>query len=362
MSVFVIAEIGVNHNGSLDMALQLVDAAAEAGVDAVKFQTFQAEKGITKNAPKADYQIQTTGKGQSQLDMLRQLELGAEDHYKLKKRCDDHGICFLSTPSDGDCVDLLTKGLGLDTLKISSGVITHGPFLLKIAKTGCFIILSTGMSTLGEIEDALGVIAFGLTENETLPSREAFRKAFFSKEGQDMLQKKVTLLHCTTEYPAPFHEVNLRAMGTLRQAFALPVGYSDHTEGIAVPIAAAALGAEIIEKHFTLDKTLPGPDHKASVEPAELLTMVKGIREVEVALGSSRKIPTSSEIINLPVVRPSLTANEPIKKGGVLTETNITVKRPGFALSPMFFWDCIGKKTKKEILKDEQLLLNMVDF
>lgn len=355
MSIYIVAEAGVNHNGSLDMALELVDCASDAGADAVKFQTFHAEKVISENAPKAEYQTQTTGIGQSQLDMVRPLELDAEAHYALKKRCIERKINFLSTPFDEDSVDFLAHSLGLRTLKIPSGEITNAPLLLRAARTGCSLIMSTGMSTLGEIEEALGVLAFGFLNNEMLPSREAFRKSFFSNEGQNILKQKVSLLHCTTEYPAPFNEVNLRVLETLRQAFGLPVGYSDHTEGIAVPIAAAALGAEIIEKHFTLNKGLPGPDHKASLEPDELSMMVHSIRRVEDALGNGKKIPTPSELKNQSIARKSLVAQHEIAQGVSFSEKNITAKRPGDGISPMLFWDFIGKKACRHFLKDEKI-------
>ena len=356
MSIYIVAEAGVNHNGSLDMALELVDCASDAGADAVKFQTFHAEKVISENAPKAEYQTHTTGDGQSQLDMVRPLELGAEAHYSLKKRCNERKINFLSTPFDEDSLDFLVHNLGLRRLKIPSGEITNAPLLLRAARTGSSIIMSTGMSTLGEIEEALGVLAFGFLNNETPPSREAFRKSFFSNEGQNLLKQRVSLLHCTTEYPAPFSEVNLRVLETLKQAFGLPVGYSDHTEGIAVPIAAAALGAVIIEKHFTLNKGLPGPDHKASLEPDELFAMIQGIRKVEMALGNSRKIPTPSEQKNKVIARKSLVANKEIKKGEAFSCDNITMKRPGDGVSPFFFWDCLETCAGKDFKKDEEII------
>jgi len=355
MGVYIIAEAGVNHNGSLDTALKLVDAAADAGADAVKFQTFRAEMVISEYAPKAEYQKQTTGNSGSQLEMVRRLELDAEAHFKLKQRCTERKISFLSTPFDEDSVNLLVHNLGIRTLKIPSGEITNAPLLLFMARTGCSLFMSTGMSTLGEIEEALGVLAFGFLNQETLPSREAFKKAFFSEEGQKILKQKVTLLHCTTEYPAPFNEVNLGVIRTLRLAFALPVGYSDHTEGISVPIAAVALGASIIEKHFTLDKTLPGPDHKASLEPNELSMMVQSIRRVEDALGNSKKIPTFSELKNQSIARKSLVAKHEIAQGISFSEKNITVKRPGDGISPMLFWDFIGKKASRHFLKDEKI-------
>ena len=354
MKIFIIAEAGVNHNGSLDMALELVDAAAKAGADAVKFQTFTAELVISKYASKADYQKKTTDSSESQLDMVRRLELNREEHLAIKSRCAERGIQFLSSPFDEPSIDFLYRILGLEALKIPSGEITNAPLLLRAARTGCSIYMSTGMSTLGEIEDALGVLAFGYLSEES-PSLEAFRVAFFSAKGQDLLKRNVTLLHCTTEYPAPFGEVNLNAMETLRRAFDLPVGYSDHTEGIAVPIAAVALGAQVIEKHFTLDRTLPGPDHKASLEPDDLAAMVRSIREVEAALGSGKKIPTYSELKNRNIARKSLVAAENISKGSILTEGNMIAKRPGDGISPFRFWDCLGSVATADFSKDNKL-------
>lgn len=353
----IIAEAGVNHNGSLDMALQLVDAAANAGADMVKFQTFKASSVVSFLAPKADYQKRTTGEKESQLDMIRKLELGSDAHTALLRQCEERGIRFLSTPFDIDSVDLLTDSLGLDTLKIPSGEITNGLLLLHIGRKGRNIILSTGMSTLGEIEDALGVLAFGLMQNPAKPSRSGFKSAFFSDQGQILLKEKVSLLHCTTEYPAPFDEVNLRVMETLRQAFGLAVGYSDHTGGISVPVAAVALGARIIEKHFTLDRELPGPDHRASLEPEELAEMVRSIRQVERALGSSRKIPGPAEMKNLGIARKSLVAQRSIRKGEKFSEENMTCKRPGTGLSPMHFWETLGKQATREFEADEVLII-----
>src|SRR5664279_3799464 len=297
-STFIIAEAGVNHNGSLEMALQLVDEAVKAGADAVKFQTFKSEAVISRFAAKAEYQKQTTGDNDSQLEMVRRLELDAEAHQAIQDRCREKGIQFLSTPFDSDSLHLLVDRFDLPIIKIPSGEITNAPFLLEIAATGRKLILSTGMSTLGEIEVALGILAFGALDKKEAPSIEAFRGAFESDAGQAILSERVTLLHCTTEYPAPFDQINLCAMQTMRQAFSLPVGYSDHTEGVAIAMAAVALGACIIEKHFTLDRKLPGPDHLASLEPAELSAMVKGIRAVELAMGSTTKMAVQAERAN----------------------------------------------------------------
>lgn len=353
---YIIAEAGVNHNGSLDMAKKLVEVAAEAGADAVKFQTFKADKLVSRFAPKAEYQARTTAADESQHEMIRKLELDEHAHETLIEHCKVCGIEFLSTPFDLESVDLLAGRFDLPCIKIPSGDITNAPLLLKIAQTGKPVILSTGMSVLGEVEDALGVLAFGYL-GKLEPSIAAFRAAYCSADGQVILQDKVTLLHCTTEYPAPLEDVNLRVMDTLISAFGLPVGYSDHTEGINVPIAAVARGAVVIEKHFTLDRTLPGPDHKASLEPAELKQMVAAIRIVEQALGSGRKYPTPSELKNMSVARKSLVAACPISSGEPFTVENITVKRPGNGLSPMQNWELSGKKATKNFAADEVIEL-----
>ena len=353
--IYVIAEAGVNHNGSAEMALQLVDAAVDAGADAVKFQTFKAENLVTKGADKAEYQKATSGAGESQFDMLKRLELSYEMHHQLIEYCSNKGITFLSTAFDTDSLHFLVGELGLTTLKIPSGEITNGPLLLEHAKTGCDLILSTGMATLGEVEEALGVLAFGLLDSETnnaKPSREAFQLAYFSEQGQASLNEKVTVLHCTTEYPAPTEEINLNAMTTMQQAFGLKTGYSDHSEGITVPIAASAMGATLIEKHFTLDKTLPGPDHKASLEPNELKEMVSAIRTVEQVMGNGVKGPMPSEIKNRPIARKSLIAAKDIKQGEKFSEENLTIKRPGTGVGPMEYWDIVGKIAQSDIEKD----------
>ena len=356
--IFIIAEAGVNHNGSLEMAFQLVDAAIDAGADAVKFQTYKAENLVTKGADKADYQKNTSGAGESQFDMLKSLELSYEMHHQLIEYSTKKGIEFLSTAFDSDSLQFLIDDLGLTTLKIPSGEITNGPLLLEHAKTGCDLILSTGMATLGEIEEALGVIAFGLLASESnneKPSRDAFQQAYFSEQGQVLLKEKVTVLHCTTEYPTPPEEINLNAMVTMQQAFGLMTGYSDHSEGITVPIAACAVGATLIEKHFTLDKTLPGPDHKASLEPNELKDMVSAIRTVEQVMGNGLKGPMPSEIKNRKVARKCLVASELIKEGDQFTEQNVTIKRPGVGRSPMEYWDLLGSVSSRSLQVDDQI-------
>lgn len=355
--VYIIAEAGVNHNGSIERALEMIDVAAGSGVDAVKFQTFTASRLVSTGAPKAEYQCAATGTAESQHDMLRRLELDEEAHLRLVQRCREKKVQFLSTPFDLESVDLLGRGLNLPLLKLPSGEITNGPLLLAAARTGKPVILSTGMCTLADIEEALGVLAFGYLERDATPGLTAFRQAFLSPEGQRALAERVTLLHCTTEYPAPFDEVNLRAMDTIAAAFGLPVGFSDHTNGIVIPVAAVARGAVVVEKHFTLDKALPGPDHKASLEPAELGEMVRAIRQVEQALGSALKMPASSERKNIEVARKSIVAARAIEAGEVFSAGNLMVKRPGGGLSPMLFWGLLGRRAPRSFSPDEAVEL-----
>ncbi len=350
---FVIAEAGVNHNGSLDMAKRLIDVAAQAGADAVKFQTFKADRMVSRGAAKADYQKARTGAEESQLDLLRRMELDAEAHRVLIEHAGKAGVAFLSTPFDEESVDLLADELGLAVLKVPSGEITNGPLLLKIAGKGREVILSTGMSTLGDIELALGALTFGFLGGGGPPSPEAFRAAFSA--SREILAERVTLLHCTAEYPAPFDEINLRAMDTLRAEFGLPVGLSDHSVGIAVPIAAVARGAAMIEKHFTLDRGLPGPDHRASLEPAELKAMIEGIRQIEAALGDGCKVPMPAEAKNAAVARKSLVAACAIRKGEPFSAQNMTAKRPGTGLDPMQYWERIGRPADRDYQPDELL-------
>ena len=358
---YLIAEAGVNHNGSLDRALALIDAAVAAGADSVKFQTFKAEAVISRHAVKAEYQIQTTGAGETQLEMAKKLELDSEAHKILFEHCRKRSIQFLSTPFDLGSIDFLADHLDVPILKIPSGEVTNAPFLLKIARTGKPLIFSTGMSTLEEVRLALGVLAFGYTKPAgAKPSPEAFDSAYRSAEGQTVLSQRVTLLHCTTEYPAPFEDVNLRAMDTLKEAFNLKVGLSDHSRGIHVAIAAVARGAAVIEKHFTLDRNLPGPDHQASLEPEELAAMVRAIREVELSLGSGEKKPAASELKNLPIARRSLVAAKAIQAGEKFSEENLTIKRPGVGVSPMNYWKFIGKKSTRDYQPDE-LILDLED-
>lgn len=354
MGTYIIAEAGVNHNGSLDLAMQLVDAAARAGADAVKFQTFQAELLVTRDAPKAEYQRRTTASQESQYDMLRQLQLTVDDHLALLEHCRARGIDFLSSPFDEASADVLVDRLRLNRIKIASGEIVNGPLLLRIARSGANVILSTGMSTLAEIEAALAVLSFGFVAGDAPPSWDRFWETYYSQEGRKALREKVVLLHCTSEYPAPFEDVNLRAMDTLHSAFGLPVGLSDHTEGIAVAVAAVARGATVIEKHITLDKNLPGPDHKASLNPDEFAELVKAIRQVEQALGSPWKGPSPSELPNRAIARKSLVARRPIAKGELFSPNNLTSKRPAArGLSPMLYWDVLGRPAPRDYAEDE---------
>ncbi|MFM2056682.1 MAG: N-acetylneuraminate synthase [Pseudomonadota bacterium] len=347
-----IAEAGVNHNGSLELALQLVDAAADAGADVVKFQTFKAGHLVTAQARKADYQATNTGEGGGQMEMLRKLELAPADHHVLLARCRERGIRFMSTAFDPDSLAFLGT-LDMPAVKIPSGDITHAPMLLQAARLGRPLIVSTGMSTLADIETALGVIAFALTRSGTPAGRTDFDAARSSAQGQAALQQCVTLLHCVTEYPAPPAAVNLRAMDTMARAFGLPVGYSDHTAGTAVSLAAVARGATVIEKHFTLDRALPGPDHAASLEPGELRSLVTDIRIVEQALGSYRKGPAAAEVGNRAVARRSIVAARAIAHGEALTMDALAFKRPGTGIPPTEAWDMLGRLAGRAYETDE---------
>lgn len=349
----IIAEIGVNHNGDPDMARQLIDVAAEAGADIVKFQTFKAGELVRRDAQKAEYQKKTSGAEESQYDMLKRLELSEDDHKVLKQYADGKRIEFLSTPFGLRDVDFLNK-LGVARFKISSGDITNGPLLLKIAQTGKQAILSTGTAGLDEIEAALSVLAFGYA-GDGAPSGSAFKKSLESETGRKAIRENVIVLHCTTQYPVPVEDVHLRAMDTISTHFDVPAGYSDHSEGILVSVAAAARGAVVIEKHITLDRTLNGPDHAASIEPDELREMVRQIRIIEKAMGGFEKKPTPGEVLNMPVARKSLVAACEIKEGETFSEDNMTAKRPGDGVSPMEYWDYIGKTASRTYKKDDPL-------
>ena len=350
----IIAEAGVNHNGSLDLALQLVDVAAQAGADVVKFQTFKAELLATANAAKAEYQVTNTKEAGGQLEMLRRLELSNQDHQTLLQRCRQRGIRFMSTAFDAASLDMLA-GLDMPAIKIPSGDITFAPQLIRAARLGRPLIVSTGMSTLADVEQALAVIAFAMTQPGEPTGRADFEAAYASLQGRQALLQNVTLLHCVTQYPAPASSINLRAMDTLRQAFGLPVGYSDHTEGTDVALAAVARGACVIEKHFTLDRQLPGPDHAASLEPTELSRLVQAIRNVEEALGSAIKGPSAAEAGNRPIARRSVVAARAIAPGEVLQAHMLACKRPASGVSPMDFWGLLGRPAGRAYAADEAI-------
>jgi len=352
----IIAEAGVNHNGSEAMAMELIDVAVNAGADIVKFQTFKAENLASSSAAKATYQCHESDVAENQLDMLKRLELDWPMHYRLQKYCDSAGIEFMSTPFDHESLKFLTEDLKLKRLKISSGDLTNAPLLLDFSRTGCELILSTGMATLAEVERALTVLAWGGENHNGYPSAGDFQRCWSNPVCRDQLRQRLTILHCTSQYPAPINEINLQVMSTLAQSFSMPVGYSDHTEGIAIATAAAAMGACIIEKHFTLDRNLPGPDHKASLEPDELSAMVLSIRQVEKAIGSSIKTPQISELNTLKVARKSLVAACPIAKGELFSENNLSVKRPSSGRSPFDYWSLIGTPAPKDYIDDEVLL------
>ena len=352
----IIAEAGVNHNGDKKLALQLIDAAHAAGADIVKFQTFKADALVTKEAAQAAYQEQNTGKVESQYAMLKRLELDYATHKDLIEYCQNLGIEFLSTAFDEESLCFLVDELGLKKLKVPSGELTNAPLVLKHAQSGCDLILSTGMASEDEIRAALAVIAYGYINPNAVPDASVnFDEAYSSELGQALLQEKVVLLHCTTEYPAPIDEINLNAMDRMAKVFQLPVGYSDHSEGIEVSVAAAAKQAVVIEKHFTLDRELEGPDHKASLEPKELARLVKTVRLVERALGAEVKGPTPSEINNKIVARKSLVANADIAVGEVFTERNVVVKRPGNGMSPNEYWGLIGSASSRSYKEGELL-------
>lgn len=333
MRTLVIAEAGVNHNGDLELAKRLVAAAAAAGADLVKFQSFITSKSISRQAPKAQYQKGATDSDESQYEMVRKLELSRADHEMLAEECRRCGIGFFSTAFDTESFDLLVE-LGLEQVKIPSGEITNLPLLRYMTRLGKPVLLSTGMAHLGDIEAALQVIEAAGTPRE-----------------------RVTLLHCTTEYPAPVEDVNLRAMASMKAAFGAEVGYSDHTAGIEIPVAAVALGATVIEKHFTLDRTLPGPDHQASLEPPEFKAMVDAIRNVERALGDGIKRPSPSEIKNKAIARKSLVASRPIRAGEPFSGDNIEAKRPGTGISPMRWDEIIGRPAPRDFAADELIEL-----
>lgn len=334
MRTLIIAEAGVNHNGDIGLAKKLIAAAAAAGADLVKFQTFSAKNLVSSSAPKAEYQKKTTESSESQLEMIQKLELSREDHAVLIQECSAHGIGFFSTAFDFQSFDLLMELGCLEQIKIPSGELTNLPLLRYMSRFGKPLLLSTGMANLGEIEAAIEAV-----------------------EAAGTPRHLITILHCTTEYPTPMEDVNLRAMVAMKKAFGVSTGYSDHTAGIEIPLAAVALGATVIEKHFTLDRNLPGPDHKASLEPHELKAMVEGIRNVERALGDGVKRPSSSELKNKPIARKSLVAIRPIRAGETFSSENMAAKRPGTGLSPMRWDEVIGRIAIKDFAVDELITL-----
>ncbi len=352
-NVFVIAEAGVNHNGSLKLAKELVDAAVDSGANAVKFQSFKTERLTVKGTEKAAYQKLSTGSDESQWEMIKKLELDEPSQKALWSYCQKRKIEFLSTPFDEESLNFLVRQIGIKKIKVASGEITNAPLLLKMARTGLPLIVSTGMTHLDDIEKALGVIAYGSLHSEAPKSQDLFQEAFDSEQGKEILRQKITLLHCTSEYPAPYQDANLLAMDTLFQRFNLPVGLSDHTAGIAVSIAAAARGACVIEKHLTLDQTMSGPDHQASLEPSELKELVTSLRHLELAWGHGQKIPASSELKNIPIVRKVLVAQKRIQKGERFTDSNLAAKRYKEGTSPIYYWDVLGKTAQKNYEPDE---------
>jgi N-acetylneuraminate synthase len=355
MACFVVAEAGINHNGDLGRALEMIDVAASCGADAVKFQTCRPENVVSAAAPKARYQEKTSGAGETQLAMLKRLHLSFEDHLPLKDRARAAGIELMSTPFDLESVGFLVRDLGLKRLKIPSGEVTNALLMHRTAASGLPVILSTGMATLEEIGDALGVIALSYDGADMPPSLTEARAAAADSAVLAALADRVTLLQCTTQYPAPVGDINMAAMDTLAERFGLPVGLSDHSEGTVVSIAAAALGAVVVEKHFTLDRSLPGPDHAASLEPDELKTMIDGIRAVESAHGDGVKGPSPSERENMPIARRSLFAARPIAAGDIFDAETVVAKRPGTGISPMHYTDILGRRAKRSYSTDEPL-------
>ena len=351
---FVIAEAGVNHNGSIDLARELIDAAVSAGADAVKFQSFVASSLVTPSASKAEYQITNTGATESQLEMLQKLELSQPQQRELYDYCHSKNIQFLSTPFDLASLKFLTTDLGLETIKVGSGELTNAPFLYEVARLAKKIILSTGMSTIDEVAEALGVIAFAMTNDSSqTPTPSSILSALTSPEGKIAIATRVALLHCTTDYPTKPNDVNLNAMLTLRNNFACQIGFSDHSVGVHLAVAAVAMGATIIEKHLTTSRELPGPDHLASLEPHEFQSLVNQIRDVENALGDGEKLPTSVEIQNKRIARRSLVAARSIEAGEIFTQDNIAIKRPGIGRSPIEYWTLLGTTATRDIAENE---------
>lgn len=352
-AVYIIAEAGVNHNGDIQRAMEMIDAAAASGADCVKFQTFLPDALVSKNAEKAAYQQRNAPSNDSQQEMLTKLALSFEQHHLLVSHCKKRGIDFLSSPFDRRSADFLLNDLKLDTIKLGSGELTNGPLLWQVAASGASIILSTGMASQDEIIETLGLLCLAYTQ-QTPTKGQNFSSEF--KKG--ILDSKVTLLHCTTSYPCPLETVNLKAMNSLAKLSGLCVGYSDHTEGINISLAAVARGARIIEKHFTLDKNLEGPDHAASIEPKELVALVSGVRQISQALGAAEKIISQEESEIAKVARKGLVATKPIKNQEKFNTGNITSKRPQTGLSPMRYWDVLGEESSQDYQEDESISLN----
>lgn len=355
--VFIIAEAGVNHNGSLALARELVDAAAEAGADAFKIQTFDADKLVLRHAPQAEYQRRNTGSDSVQYEMLKALELGRTAHHELRQQCEARGIEFMSTGFDPDSIEFLVKEVGVSRLKIPSGEAVNGVLLLCAYRTGLPLILSTGMCTLDEVLESLSLLAWAARHPTGEPQSRATLAAIRQTPGwTEPLRGRACVLQCVTQYPAPAAATNLRAMRTLRRAAGLPVGFSDHSEGWHIALAAVGAGARLIEKHFTMSRRLPGPDHAASLEPDELARMVREIRDVEAALGDGVKAPNAMEIANREPARGSLVAARAIRAGEAFTRDNLTVKRPGTGVCPLNYWDYVGgRQAGRDYAADEQI-------
>ncbi len=352
---FIIAEAGVNHNGDMSLAKELIDIAAEAKADAVKFQTFTTEEIISVYAPQAEYQKANTGKEESQFDMVKRLELPREHFKELADYAKTKNILFMSTAFDLANLEYLVKECDIPYIKIPSGEITNAPYLYGVARFRLPLILSTGMANLHEIEQALAILSYGWSGRDEPSSLQECLDYYETEEGKNILNGHITILQCTTEYPTPYEDVNLNAMRTIADAFGHPVGLSDHSLGIHIPVAAVAMGAQVIEKHFTKDCSLPGPDHKASLEPEELIHLVKHIRDVEAAMGSGVKEAQASEIKNIAIARRSLTAARDIQKGETYSKDNLACKRPGSGISAMKYWDYVGEECSQNIDIDQEI-------
>lgn len=351
--MLVIAEAGVNHNGHVNLAEDLVDASRAAGADMVKFQTFRTLALVTSDAGRADYQARAIGGG-SQAEMLRKLELSERDFVRVADRCRAQGITFLSTPFDKESASFLVRTIGVERIKIGSGDMDNLPLLVHVGRLGVGVILSTGMASLGEVETSLGALAFGyVAAADDKPSHAAFRAAYSSVEGRAALLANVVLLHCTTEYPAPFDSLNLNAIASMRAAFGLPVGFSDHSEGFEAAVASVALGATVLEKHVTLDRSMEGPDHKASLDPEGFAAMMRAIRNVERAMGDGVKRPMAAELANVAIARKCVVASRAIAAGEVLSEDNLTLKRAKSGLPAASFYDLVGRPASRAFAADE---------